>query len=98
MNDIVTLEHEEKIMTRDEMMAYLESIGIEVIGTSEQFDGGKNGIWISGESDDHRINYWTENYNDYTFGIENELNEEVEKRGWWFEWHDAGTLMCFPMR
>ena len=95
-NDIVTLERGEKIMTRDEMMTWLESIGIEVVGTSERFNDSEDGIWINGENDDYRLDYWTENYNDYTFGIENELNEEVEKRGWWFEWYDAGTLMCYP--
>lgn len=95
-NDIVTLERGGEIMTRDQMMDHLTTLGVDVIGTSERFGSGRGGIWINGENGDNRLNYWTENYDRYTFGIRNDLNDEVERHGWWFEWYDAGTLMCFP--
>lgn len=83
-------------LNREQMIELLENNNVEVIGTSEGFDGAENGIWISGEGDDYRINYWTENYEDFTFGVHNELNTLAEENGWFFEWHDAGTLMCWP--
>jgi hypothetical protein len=92
-NDIVTLT---RALNREQMMQVLKENNVDVIGTTESFDGGEHGIWINGEGDDYRLNYWTENYNDYTFGIENSLNELVEECGWFFEWYDAGTLMCYP--
>ena len=93
-NDIVTLT---RALTREQMMQVLKENDVEVIGTSEDFDGGEKGIWINGETNDYRLNYWTENYEEYTFGIANELNDLVEQHGWFFEWYDAGTLICYPV-
>jgi hypothetical protein len=28
--------------------------------------------------------------------ISSKLNKAVEKSGWWFEWNDPGTIMCWP--
>jgi hypothetical protein len=81
--------------SREQLIEILKDNGVEVIGNSEDFNGSEGGIWINGETNDYRLNYWTENYEEYTFGIANELNELVEEHGWFFEWYDAGTLMCW---
>ena len=43
-----------KVLNRDEMMTWLTSKGVNVIGTTEQFYGGSEGtgIWVSGEGSD----------------------------------------------
>jgi hypothetical protein len=83
-------------ISREKMIGILKENKVDVIGLSEEFDGSKGGIWINGEGGDRRLDYWTENYEDFTFGIHNSLDSLVGKYGWFFEWYDAGTLMCHP--
>ena len=86
-----------KFLDREQMMAWLEGKGVNVIGTTEQFYGGSdsNGIWVSGE-DSPLFDYYKESwYNSH--GVEPKLNEQTEKRGWYYEWHDAGTMMLYPI-
>jgi hypothetical protein len=52
-------------------------------------------IFIDGETSDWRLSYWTENP-DYVFGVHPELNEIIEKAGWFAEWEDPGTLALYP--
>jgi hypothetical protein len=85
-----------KVLNRDEMMTWLTSKGVNVIGTTEQFygEGEGKGIWVSGE-DNPLFSYYRESwYNSH--GVEPKLNEQTEKRGWYYEWHDAGTMMIWP--
>jgi hypothetical protein len=66
-------------------------------GTTDEFYGSKNdnnGIWISAESTPDLFNYWSEVWGD-TFGVDPKLNTMVEDSGWYFEWHDAGTMMVW---
>jgi hypothetical protein len=84
-----------KVLNRNEMMAWLETKGVKVVGTTEQFrneDEG-NGIWINGE-DSNLFDYYSERWGN-TFGVEPKLNEQTEKRGWFYEWYDAGTMMLW---
>jgi hypothetical protein len=80
--------------SREQLIEILKDNGVDVIGTSEEFNGSEGGIWINGEGDDYRLNYWAESPS-YFFGVHEELNELVEEHGWFFEWYDAGTLMCW---
>jgi hypothetical protein len=86
-----------KVLNRDEMMAWLTSKGVNVIGTTEEFygEGEGKGIWVSGE-DSPLFSYYRESwYNSH--GVQPKLNEQTEKRGWYYEWHDAGTMMLYPI-
>jgi hypothetical protein len=47
---------------------------------------------LSGESTSDLFNYYSEVWYD-TFGVQPALNDFVEENGWYFEWHDAGTIM-----
>jgi hypothetical protein len=40
------------------------------------------------------FNYYSSAWGD-TFGVEPKLNQMVEDNGWYFEWHDAGTMMVW---
>jgi hypothetical protein len=85
-----------KVLNRDEMMTWLKTKGVNVVGTTEQFygEGEGKGIWVSGEDSD-LFDYYRESWYN-TFGVQPKLNEQTEKRGWYYEWHDAGTMMLWP--
>ncbi len=85
-----------KALGRKGMMTFLEKKGCRVVGETEQFNGSVGGIWLSGEEGDGLFEYYSQSSN-YSFGVLNTLNEAVEKRGWWFEWNDPGTIMCWKM-
>ncbi len=82
-------------LNREKMMEWLRQQGVVVVGTTEEFNGGEGGIWVSGEDTPVLMNYWEELYAD-TFGVNPSLNKGTEARGWYFEWYDAGTMMVWP--
>jgi hypothetical protein len=69
--------------------------GVTVVGTTEEFDLGEGGLWISAEHVDEFFNYYSEELGD-TFGVDPELYEFAEENGWYFEWYDPGTIMLWP--
>ena len=38
------------------------------------------------------MNYWTQNYDHYEFGVHSELVEFLSKHGWYGEWCNPGVL------
>ena len=80
------------------MRTFLENKGVTVCGTTEDFYGtsesGNVGLWCGGEDSD-LFNYWSEAWAN-TFGVNPKLDAAVNKQGWYFEWNDAGTIMCWP--
>jgi hypothetical protein len=79
------------------MMSTLTKKGVHVCGTTDEFYGCKNdnnGIWVAAEYTPSLFDYWSEVWGD-TFGVDPKLNEVVESNGWYFEWHDAGTMMVW---
>ena len=82
-------------MNRDEMMDLLKTLGVNVRGTSEDFDRSTGGIWIAAEGKQELFNYYSEAWMN-TFGVKPELNKTIEDNGWFFEWYDAGTMMVWP--
>jgi len=92
--------NEAKKLERDQMIEWLEAY-VERARTTEEFDGSKGGIWICGECDyeykGKRIyDYYSEDYKNREFGVLNSWEKELEKRGWYSEWYDAGTVMLWP--
>ena len=83
-----------KTLGRKGMMTFLEKKGCNVVGETEQFNGSQGGIWLSGEEGDGLFEYYS-NSSRFSHGVLNTLQEAVEKRGWWFEWNDPGTIMCW---
>jgi hypothetical protein len=91
---------EAKTLDRDEMMIWLED-HLGTVRTSEEFDGAQGGIWVSGENGDvykgKRIyDYYNEDSRKYNFGVLVAWEKELNKRGWYSEWYDAGTVMIWP--
>ena len=93
--------NEAKTLDRDDMMAWLEGY-LDFVRKTEDFDGSEGGIWVSGENGDmykgKRIfDYYNEDYKKYEFGVYKPFAKEMEKRGWYGEWYDAGTMMIWPI-
>lgn len=92
--------HEAKTLNREEMMEWLEGY-LEFVRTTEEFSGSPGGIWISGENGDEYKGkviyaYYSEDYKNRTFGVLNKWEKELNKRGWYSEWNDPGTVMIWP--
>ena len=91
---------EAKSLDREEMMDWLDQT-LTFTRTSEEFDGSKGGIWTTGENGEQykgkRIyDYYSEDYKNRTFGVLNSWEKELNKRGWYSEWYDAGTVIIWP--
>jgi len=91
----------EKKLDRDDMMAWIEQ-HMDFVRTTEEFNGSPGGIWVSGENGDEYKGrviyaYYSEDYKNRTFGVDNRWEKELNKRGWYSEWHDAGTSMIWPL-
>ena len=89
--------------TREQMMELLEVRYPEMfLRTTEEFNGGKGGIWTSGEDDlpakDNfpLFNYYSDGKR-YILGVHTEMYNFLEKHGWYAEWHDAGTIMLYQI-
>ena len=89
--------------TREKMMELLEAKYPNMfLRTTEEFDGGKGGIWTSGEDglagkDGFALfNYCAEGKR-YQFGVHTEIYNFLEKHGWYAEWHDCGTIMLYEI-
>jgi hypothetical protein len=93
-------------MNRDEMMEWIEGQlpSHAMVRTSEQFNGMKNGIWMSGEDCDvtykgeEIYSYYSGDHENRTFGVLNSWEKELNDRGWYSEWYDAGTIGIWRIR
>lgn len=94
--------NEAKTLTREELMDLLENkYKIKTVRTSEEFDGQTEGIWVAGDNEEelsgNRIFYYYNNSTSkYANGILKQVKTAVEKKGWWFEWQDPGTIIIWP--
>lgn len=81
------------------MIAKMLNIDIYQVRNSEDFDGNKGGIWISGESDYSLNKLPVFNYyatgSLYEFGVLKKFNDFLVSKGWHSEWYDAGTMMIW---
>jgi hypothetical protein len=89
--------------TREKMMELLEAKYPQMfLRTTEEFDGGKGGIWTSGEDglagkDGFALfDYYAEGKR-YQFGVHTEIYNFLEKHGWYAEWYDCGTIMLYEI-
>ena len=93
--------NEAKSINRDEMMNWIGKY-MEFVGTSEEFNGSEGGIHVSGEDGaeykgNEIYSYYSEDYKNREFGVWNKWEKELNKRGWYSEWYDAGTVCIWPL-
>lgn len=87
--------------TRDELMDLMETkYKIKTVRTSEDFNGQTGGIWIAADNEEmmggNKIFDYYNRGSKYSNGVLTQLRTAVEKKGWWFEWNDPGTIICWP--
>lgn len=90
--------------TTDEFYGYDAKIGFPV----REYDledpefklpeNWRGGIWCDGEDNQDLFNYWAIDPQEkhYIFGVNKKLYNQLDKLGWYMEWNDAGTIMCYP--
>ena len=94
--------NEKKEEDRDGMMKFIKK-HMSFVGTSEDFNGSQGGIHVSGENYDDEFkgkqiyDYYSEDYKNREFGVLNSWEKELNKRGWYSEWYDAGTVCIWPL-
>lgn len=91
----------EKKLDRDDMMKWIEKT-MKVAGTTEEFNGSEGGIWLCGECGDEYkgrtiYDYYSMDHKNRIFGVDKKWYNELEKRGWYSEWYDAGTVSVWPI-
>ena len=109
LSESVTKDHfsewyklnEAKSVDRDEMMKWIKK-SMDFVGTTEDFSGSQGGIHVSGEDGDEYkgsviYSYYSEDYKNREFGVWNKWEKELNKRGWYSEWYDAGTVCIWPL-
>ena len=90
----------EKKEDRDGMIKFVEKY-MDFVRTSEEFNGSQGGIWVSGENMDEFkgqviYDYYAEGRG-YELGVNVKWEKELNKRGWYSEWYDAGTVQIWPI-
>jgi hypothetical protein len=89
--------------TREKMMELLEAKYPQMfLRTTEEFDGGKGGIWTSGEDgltaeDGFALFNYDSEGKHYELGVHTEIYEFLEGHGWYAEWYDSGTIMLWEI-
>tara|TARA_Y100000389_G_scaffold121843_1_gene119240 strand:- start:7318 stop:7707 length:390 start_codon:yes stop_codon:yes gene_type:complete len=93
--------NEAKSISRDAMIIWIKK-SMDFAGTTEDFNGSEGGIHLSGENGDEYkgdeiYSYYSEDYKNREFGVLNKWEKELNKRGWYSEWYDAGTVMVWEI-
>lgn len=93
--------NEAKDLSREELMNLLKTkYKIKTVRTSEEFNGQTKGIWMAADNNEELSgNKIFDYYNrsaKYANGILKQFRTAIEKKGWWFEWNDPGTIICWP--
>ena len=93
-------ELNEAKLNREKFMDLLDSKYGFKSRTTEEFDGSKGGVWVSGEDGQSlggkRIfNYYAEG-KAYELGVLVKFEQAINKLGWYSEWYDTGTMMLWP--
>lgn len=92
-------EINEAKLNRDQMMDWIGK-SMKFVRTTEDFNGSKGGIWLSAENGDTFkgrpiYDYYAEG-SAYDLGVLAAWEKELNNRGWYSEWNDAGTVMVWP--
>lgn len=104
INDVTKIKENNSIteatkLDRDAMMVHLEDKYKFRTRPTEEFDGAKGGIWVSGENGEtlggKRIYDYYAQGSAYELGVLKKFEAAINKLGWYSEWYDAGTVMIW---
>jgi hypothetical protein len=90
----------EKKHDREDTIKFIKKY-MRFVKTTEEFNGSRGGIWVSGEDGDEYkgvtiYDYYTSGKS-YELGVNIKWEKELNKRGWYSEWYDAGTVMIWEI-
>lgn len=99
--EVLESVNEAKQNIEDFMNTLENKYGLNFVRRSEDFNGSKGGIWVSGENGEKLggkviYSYYTSGPA-YTFGVLKKYEEAINKLGWYSEWNDPGTVMIWPI-
>lgn len=84
--------------------AYEGCVRNGLCGTTDEFygKGGNVGIWIAADNRDKYkgeviYEYFSQDYEKRDIGVLKSWEEELNKRGWYSEWNDPGTVMIWKI-
>ena len=87
-------------MSLDQMTDWLEDeLGFRFVDTTERFNGSKGGIWLAADDKEEFkgkvvYDYYAKSPA-YEMGILKTFAKELQKRGWYSEFYDPGTVMLW---
>lgn len=86
--------------SREDLMDLLEmKYKIKTVRESEDFNGQTEGIWVAADNEEelsgNRIFDYYNRSSKYANGVLKTFRTAIEKKGWWFEWNDPGTIMLW---
>jgi hypothetical protein len=90
----------EKKHDREDTIKFIKKY-MRFVKTTEEFNGSQGGIWVSGEDGDEYkgvtiYDYYTSGKS-YELGVNIKWEKELNERGWYSEWYDAGTVMIWEI-
>jgi|694.fasta_scaffold04191_38 hypothetical protein len=75
--------------------------GFNFVRPSEEFNGSKGGVWVSGENGEtlggKTIYSYYASGPAYELGVLKKYEDAINKLGWYSEWNDPGTVMIWPI-
>tara|TARA_R100000654_G_scaffold55736_2_gene82066 strand:+ start:724 stop:999 length:276 start_codon:yes stop_codon:yes gene_type:complete len=90
-----------KTKNREQMMDWIGKY-MRFVRESEHYSGSQGGIWVSGEDVDEYIkgkkiyDYYSSD-KDRQLGVCSKWEAQLNKRGWFSEWYDCGTVMIWKI-
>lgn len=89
-------------ITREKFMEQLTaSYPVFKLAMTEDFKNDfAGGIWVRNTEElNDLFDYWIEDIQEkyYIFGVKKSLHNWANKKGWYFEWYDAGTMMIWKI-
>jgi len=58
---------------------------------------GESSNFVDKKGDLRMFDYYSEGKSYENFGVHKDVADFLESHGWYGEWHDAGTMMLFPI-
>ena len=89
-----------KTVNREQLIKWLQKF-FRSVRTTEDFNGNEGGVWVSAEDQAtygglEIYDYYSESRS-YDLGVLAKFEDALQKKGWYSEWHDAGTVMIWEM-
>ena len=88
------------MQSREQVIKWVSKY-FNTVQLTEDFNSYEGGIWLSGEGEETYsglpiYKYYSES-SMYELGVLTKWEDQLQKKGWYSEWYDAGTVMLWPI-